>query len=149
MCLHPPKIDEYDAAVVALTLLSADPVNTVALSHATDLLNDQDLMGEDVDQEQPRPHGNKGADIPDRKGNKHRDRTAGERRLDAFSERDFRRRFKVSRDRFWKLVDLIRPHVEPDELGKHMAEVSSGSFVPPATLRYVTEIVIIFLDHFI
>ena len=92
---------------------------------------------------EPRPHGNLGRSVPDKSGNLRRDRTWGVRRLQEYTDKAFRRRFKVSRERFWKLVELLRPHLEPDDMGVKMATVSSGSHVPAecqlaATLRYLS-----------
>ena len=146
MCLQ-PKFTELDQACIALALTAHNPWCTIALAILVKELADRELLDAFSHTAQtaaaPAPHGNIGRSITDRKGNVHRDRTEAQQRLHNYSDREFVRRFKVSKQRFWKLVDLLRPHVEPDDLGKQMAEVSSGGFVPAecqlaATLRYLS-----------
>jgi hypothetical protein len=57
-------------------------------------------------------------------------REASIRRLFALSPKQFRRRFKVTKDRFRDLAHRLRPVVDPSDAGKRMAIVSSGGFVP-------------------
>ena len=59
-----------------------------------------------------------------------------------YTDKEFRRRFKVTKERFSALVDLLDPLLLPDELGQRMACVSSGSHVSTtcklaATLRWL------------
>ena len=78
-----------------------------------------------------------------RGANKFRDRVAWKSKLDAYSGKKFRRRFKISRKIFAWIADKIAHHVEPDDWGKVMAIKSSGSFIPSGinlaiTLRYLS-----------
>ena len=135
---------ELEQACIALALMSHDPWCNIALASYVKELADRELLGDPVGTAvAAAPHGNIGRSITDRKGNVHRDRSAGQQRLHDYSEREFVKRFKVSKQRFWKLVDQLRPHVEPNVIGKQMAEVSSGGFVSvecqlAATLRYMS-----------
>eukprot|EP00951_Prasinocladus_malaysianus_P027384 scaffold245335_cov32-Prasinocladus_malaysianus.AAC.1 len=101
--------------------------------------NDSGFDDQDSDDCLPaRVHGNKGASITNRKRNKIRDRSAAMKALRDLSAKEYRVRFKVQKERFWWLVDKIRPMVEvPEGLGYQMAIVSSKSIVP-AALRLAT-----------
>ena len=46
-----------------------------------------------------------------------------------YTDMEFQRRFKVTKESFSALVDLVDPLLLPDELGQRMAWVSSGSHV--------------------
>ena len=91
------------------------------------------ILGEEVV-----PHGNTGATVLDRAGNGRRPREAAMKKLFGHSPKAFKRRFKVTKPRFMRLAELIRPFVEPDESGKAMAEVSSGSYIPAELQLAVT-----------
>ena len=66
----------------------------------------------------------------ERIGNIHRKRQEALERLAAYSEPDFRRRFRMSRERFDNIVRDIRPLVEPvTAVGIARAIASSGSVV--------------------
>eukprot|EP00873_Tetraselmis_striata_P033163 jgi/Tetstr1/453427/TSEL_040409.t1 len=84
------------------------------------------------------PHGNAGARHPNRAGNEKRDRDQALRRLSQYSDGVFRRRFKLTRKRFWSLLDVLRPDLELDDLGQRKARNSSGSPVPPECKLAVT-----------
>eukprot|EP00873_Tetraselmis_striata_P000122 jgi/Tetstr1/420386/TSEL_011502.t1 len=84
------------------------------------------------------PHGNTGARHPNRAGNEKRDRDQALRRLSQYSDGVFRRRFKLTRKRFWSLLDVLRPELELDDLGQRKARNSSGSPVPPECKLAVT-----------
>ena len=73
-----------------------------------------------------------------RAANRHRDRETWKENSAQMSGKKFRKRFKVSRQRFSSLADLIAPHVEPDSIGKMMAEISSGSYIPSEVYLAVT-----------
>jgi hypothetical protein len=64
-----------------------------------------------------------------REGNLVRDRAAALRRLDSYSDKDFKRRFRMKRWQFEYICDIIRNEIEPDTAGKLQAIRSSGSFV--------------------
>ena len=76
-----------------------------------------------------------------RRGNKRRDRQAAMARLAEYEAADFRRRFKMSRDKFEYIVEILRSKIEPTSaVGIARAIASSGSIVPAelrlaATLR--------------
>ena len=77
----------------------------------------------------------------ERVGNLHRKRQEALERLAEYTETDFRRRFRMSRERFHHIVEDIRPLVEPlTAIGIARAIASSGSVVKAelklaATLR--------------
>eukprot|EP00873_Tetraselmis_striata_P040662 jgi/Tetstr1/460926/TSEL_006078.t1 len=71
-------------------------------------------------------------------GNEKRDRDQALRRLSQYSDGVFRRRFKLTRKRFWSLLDVLRPDLELDDLGQRKARNSSGSPVPPECKLAVT-----------
>ena len=58
-----------------------------------------------------------------------RDRDSWKAKFAGYSGKDFRRRFKVSRARFEWISRKIASQVEPSEMGKYMAFVSSGSYI--------------------
>ena len=91
------------------------------------------ILGEEVV-----PHGNTGATVLDRVGNGRRPREAAINKLFSHGPKAFKRRFKVTKRTFMRLVKLIRPYVEPDESGKAMAIVSSGSYIPAELQLAVT-----------
>jgi hypothetical protein len=76
-----------------------------------------------------------------RAANHHRDRAAAMKRLEDYSETEFRRRYRMSRERFDNIVRIIRPSVEPmTAVAIARAIASSGSIVKAelklgATLR--------------
>eukprot|EP00951_Prasinocladus_malaysianus_P004824 scaffold34122_cov19-Prasinocladus_malaysianus.AAC.1 len=77
-----------------------------------------------------------------RYGNRHRDREAWKQTIGRLSAKKFRKRFKVSRARFNIICNLIAEDVEPDDIGKYMAWVSSKSHISAevhlaVTLRYL------------
>lgn len=59
----------------------------------------------------------------EREPNKHRNRRQALKNIDLLTERQFKRRFRMSKDRFSVLLDAIREDIRVDE---HMAEISSG-----------------------
>ena len=73
-----------------------------------------------------------------RAANRHRDRETWKEKTSQISGKKFRKRFKVSRQRFSSLADLIAPHVEPDSIGRMMAQRSSGSYVPSEVYLAIT-----------
>mmetsp|Transcript_18188 Transcript_18188/g.50921 ORF Transcript_18188/g.50921 Transcript_18188/m.50921 type:complete len:120 (+) Transcript_18188:226-585(+) len=78
----------------------------------------------------------------DREANEKRDRADALRKLRRFGDKAFKRRFKVSRGTFARLVVLIRNMVELDGVGVCTAERSSRSHIPAelqlaATLRWL------------
>ena len=68
----------------------------------------------------------------------HRDRDWWEGQVSSFSEKHFRCFYKVTRDRFDWLADLIQKDVEPSDLGKLMAIRSSGSYVNSRAMLAMT-----------
>ena len=50
-----------------------------------------------------------------------------------YNEKQFRKRFKVGRQRLLLLADMIACDVEPDVVGKKMADRSFGSHVSAET----------------
>ena len=76
--------------------------------------------------------------VLDRSWNERRPREAAMKKLFSHNPKAFKRRFKVTKPRFLRLAELIRPFVEPDESGKAMAEVSSGSYIPAELQLAVT-----------
>jgi hypothetical protein len=64
-----------------------------------------------------------------REGNVVRDRQAAMARLESYSAKDFRRRFRMLRWQFEYICDLIRSDVEVGDAGKAQAIRSSGSYV--------------------
>lgn len=77
-----------------------------------------------------------------RMGNRHRDRSHWELEVAPLSNKEFRAMYKVTRQRFRYLADLIAPRIVPDDMGKVMAMVSSGSYISAETalacaLRYL------------
>ena len=89
-----------------------------------------------------RVHGNLGSSIPDRSGNYTRDRIFAEKALLDLSDPEYLKRFKVSKERFWWMVDNLAAKLEPVGMGQKMAIVSSGSWVPASlqladTLRWL------------
>ena len=83
-------------------------------------------------------HGFAGRIVSDRNGNVHRDRDWWEGQVSSFSEKHFRCFYKVTRDRFDWLADLIQKDVEPSDLGKLMAIRSSGSYVNSRAMLAMT-----------
>ena len=73
-----------------------------------------------------------------RSANRHRDRETWKELSASMSGKKFRRRFKVSRQRFSSLADLIAPGVEPDCIGRIMAQRSSGSYIPSEVYLAIT-----------
>ena len=62
--------------------------------------------------------------------NIHRKREEAMSRLEGYSESEFRRRYRMSRERFNNIVDMIRPKVEPTTpVAIARAIASSGSIV--------------------
>lgn len=59
----------------------------------------------------------------EREPNKHRNRRQALKNIDLLTERQFKRRFRMTKDRFSVLLDAIREDIRVDE---HMAEISSG-----------------------
>jgi hypothetical protein len=64
-----------------------------------------------------------------REGNIVRDRHAAMERLESYSAKEFRRRFRMHRWQFEYICDLIRADVEADTAGKLQAIRSSGSYI--------------------
>lgn len=71
-----------------------------------------------------------------RLGKNRRDRANWEARVATFSEEEFRAMYKVTRAQW--LADLVAPQILPDDTGKLMALVSSGSYVSAETALVIT-----------
>ena len=61
------------------------------------------------DEDEQLAHGNKGRKIIDRKGNEHRDRSRVEETIFGYSDKDLKRRFKVTKNRFRAIVEMLDP----------------------------------------
>ena len=62
-------------------------------------------------------------------GNTTRDRMTAMMRFLSYTDKDFKRRFRMKRYQFEFLCDIIRQKIEPNEAGKLQAIRSSGSYV--------------------
>ena len=68
------------------------------------------------------------AGVVTRAANQHRNREEALARLQGYSEAEFRRRYRMSRERFNNIAEIIRPQVEPTTpLAIARAIASSGS----------------------
>ena len=146
MCLHPPYLEFSDVLHRAVATLAAtaddDDDVLLGLLVVCKLRNAECNEDEYSTDDEQHTHGNKGRRIFGRKGNQHRPRLSIVEGIYAFSDKDFRRRFKVTKPTFRRLVQHLNPLLQPDELGQRMAEVSSGCPVPTecrlaATLRWL------------
>ena len=70
-----------------------------------------------------------------RAANLHRDRAAAMKRLADYTEAEFRRRYRMSRERFDNLVRIIRPFVEPMTAVAIARAIASSGSVVKAELR--------------
>jgi hypothetical protein len=70
-----------------------------------------------------------------RAANKHRNREEALARLQGYSEAEFRRRYRISRERFNNLAEIIRPQVEPTTPVAIARAIASSGSVVKAELR--------------
>lgn len=131
MLLLPAIAEGIAPSLLCMALLTAPP----AASQRLRALLDAGLLADLV---QVSSHGFSGRIVSDRNGNLSRDREWWGHQVETLSEKDFQRLYKVGRERFCWLEDLIRDDVEPDAIGKYMAIVSSGSYINSRTMLAVT-----------
>ena len=131
LLLLPAIAEGIAPSVLCLALLTAPPCSSQRLR----ALLDAGLLADLVPVSS---HGFSGRIVSNRHGNISRDREWWGQQVEALSEKDFQRLYKVTRERFCLLENQIRDDVEPDEMGKYMAVVSSGSYITSRTMLAVT-----------
>lgn len=75
------------------------------------------------------------AAVASRAANKHRNRQEALARLQDYSDSEFRRRYRMSRERFNRIAEIIRPQVEPMTAVAIARAIASSGSVVKAELR--------------